>query len=171
MKRTLITLVGLFAAAAQGQTLDFPADYREWIFLGSGFDMNYSAGLSMMSHHMLDNVFVEPSAYKAFLETGSWPEKTRLVKEGRRAESRGSINKSGYYQGDEIMELEVHMKDARLPGGWGFYVYDDDKAPATVQPHDVACYSCHEAHGAVDSTFVQFYPTILPIAKAKGTAH
>ena len=25
------------------------------------------------------------------------------------------------------------------------------------------------AHGAVDKTFVQFYPTLLPIAKDKGT--
>jgi len=31
------------------------------------------------------------------------------------------------------------------------------------------CYSCHAAHAAVDTTFVQFYPTLLPIATAKGT--
>jgi len=27
----------------------------------------------------------------------------------------------------------------------------------------------HQAHVAVDTTFVQFYPTLLPLAKAKGT--
>jgi hypothetical protein len=31
------------------------------------------------------------------------------------------------------------------------------------------CYSCHSQHAAVDTTFVQFYPTLLPIARAKGT--
>jgi hypothetical protein len=31
------------------------------------------------------------------------------------------------------------------------------------------CYSCHEQHAAVDTTFVQFYPTLLEIAKKKGT--
>jgi len=31
------------------------------------------------------------------------------------------------------------------------------------------CYSCHREHAAVDTTFVQFYPTLLPIAKHKGT--
>ena len=31
------------------------------------------------------------------------------------------------------------------------------------------CYSCHAEHGAVDTTFVQFYPTLLPVASAKGT--
>jgi hypothetical protein len=36
-------------------------------------------------------------------------------------------------------------------------------------PTEAACYSCHAQHAAVDTTFVQFYPTLLPIAKAKGT--
>jgi hypothetical protein len=31
------------------------------------------------------------------------------------------------------------------------------------------CYSCHAEHGAVDTTFVQFYPTILPVAQQKQT--
>jgi hypothetical protein len=34
---------------------------------------------------------------------------------------------------------------------------------------DNDCYGCHKAHAAVDSTFVQFYPTLLPLAKARGT--
>ena len=36
-------------------------------------------------------------------------------------------------------------------------------------PKSANCYTCHEAHAAVDTTFTQFYPTLLPIAKAKGT--
>jgi len=36
-------------------------------------------------------------------------------------------------------------------------------------PLSAACYTCHAAHGAVETTFVQFYPTLLPIAKNKGT--
>ena len=36
-------------------------------------------------------------------------------------------------------------------------------------PTTATCYSCHQDHGAVDSTFVQFYPTLLPIAKSKST--
>ena len=32
-----------------------------------------------------------------------------------------------------------------------------------------SCYSCHSDHAAVDTTFVQFYPTLLPIAKSKQT--
>ena len=36
-------------------------------------------------------------------------------------------------------------------------------------PTTADCYSCHADHAAVDTTFVQFYPTLLPIAKNKGT--
>ena len=36
-------------------------------------------------------------------------------------------------------------------------------------PQSADCYSCHTDHAAVDTTFVQFYPTLLPIAIAKGT--
>ena len=65
--------------------------------------------------------------------------------------------------------LEVHVKDsARFPGGWAFFGFDDGQAAKPV-PHDAACYACHAAHAAVDTTFVQFYPTLMPLAQARGT--
>ena len=119
---------------------------------------------------MFDNVFVNPEAYKAFVETGTWPDKTVLVLEGRGAEGKGSINKSGNYQGTETMGVEVHVKDeARFPGKWAFFGFDDERKPAKMIATTTNCYSCHVDHAAVDTTFVQFYPTLLPIAKAKGT--
>jgi hypothetical protein len=44
-----------------------------------------------------------------------------------------------------------------------------DQKPVTMIPRSPECYSCHAAHAAVDTTFVQFYPTLLPIARSKGT--
>ena len=81
---------------------------------------------------MFDNVFVNPSAYKAFLETGSWPDQTMLVLELRGAGSNASINKSGHFQTDDMMGHEVHLKDKRVPGGWAFYGFDDDEADHAV---------------------------------------
>jgi hypothetical protein len=67
------------------------------------------------------------------------------------------------------MGREVHIKDeARFPGKWAFFGFDDAKTGKMI-PTSADCYSCHAAHGAVDNTFVQFYPTLLPIAKSKGT--
>jgi Cytochrome P460 len=149
--------------------LKFPAHYREWVYLTSGFDMSYSPAAQSGDHHMFDNVFVNPEAYKAFVKTGTWPDKTMLVLEVRGAEGRGSINKKGNYQA-AAMGLEVHVKDeARFPGQWAFFGFDDDGKTSKMVPLSADCYSCHSAHGAVNTTFVQFYPTLLPIATSKGT--
>lgn len=149
--------------------LKLPENYREWIYLTSGFDMSYSPGAQGADHHMFDNVFVNPESYKAFLENGTWPDKTMLVLEVRGAEGKGSINQKGNYQGTDRMGLEVHVKDEkRFQGKWAFFGFDDAKT-AKMVPLEAACYSCHAAHAAVDTTFVQFYPTLLPIAKSKGT--
>ena len=148
--------------------LKFPTQYREWVYLTSGVDMSYSPNISM-DHSMFDNVFVNPEAYKAFVETGTWPDKTMLVLEARKAGSKGSINKTGHFQTDEIMGREVHVKDeARFPGKWAFFS-SDDGVTGKLLPRQMDCYSCHEQHGAVDTTFVQFYPTLLESAKKKNT--
>ena len=151
--------------------LVFPQDYREWIYLTTGLDMDYNPNLKMeMGHHMFDNVFVNPEAYKAFVATGTWPDKTMLVLEGRMAGSKESINKAGHYQTNNVMAHSIHIKDeSRFPGKWAFFGYDDDLKPSHQIPKEAVCYSCHEQHGAVDTTFVQFYPTLLEIAKAKHT--
>src|SRR5215470_17101765 len=90
--------------------LKMPENYREWVYLTSGFDMSYSPNAMNMGHHMFDNVFVNQEAYQAFLKTGTWPDKTVMVLEVRRAEGKGSINQSGNYQVVEVMGLEVHVK-------------------------------------------------------------
>jgi hypothetical protein len=147
--------------------LKLPEQYREWVYVTSGFDMSYNPAMKM-GHHMFDNVFVKREAYKAFLETGKWPDKTMLVLEARGAEGRGSINQQGNYQSSDVMGLEVHVKDSRFPGQWAFFGFDGGRTGELV-PFSADCYSCHSQHAAVDTTFVQFYPTLLPIAKSKGT--
>jgi len=147
----------------------FPANYREWVYLTSGIDMSYSPNAMGMDHSMFDNVFVNPDAYKAFLQTGTWPDKTMLVLEVRVAGSNASINKSGHYQTSDTMGREVHVKDeSRFAGKWAFFGFETD-SPSKQVPKEASCYSCHEQHAAVDTTFVQFYPTLLSIATLKGT--
>ena len=145
-----------------------PLQYREWVYLTSGLDMSYNPKASA-DMSMFDNVFVNPEAYRAFLATGTWPDKTVMVLETRGAESKGSINKSGHFQNGGVMGLEIHVKDeSRFPDKWAFFdVASESKA--TIFPQTAACYTCHQQHAAVDNTFVQFYPTLLPIAKQKGT--
>lgn len=146
-----------------------PADYREWIFLTASIDLNYNEPVpgAAGAHSMLDNIFVNPAAYKAFIATGAWPDKTVFIKENRRAESAGTLSKSGKFQA-EVMSLEIHVKDeARFAQQWGFF-NSDGKSPAAFMPLTASCYACHQDHAAVDTTFVQFYPTLFPIAQDKG---
>lgn len=150
--------------------LQIPSDYRSWVYLTSGMDMSYSSSASP-DHHMFDNVFVNPQAYQSFLKTGTWPDGTMVLIEARSGTSKGSINKRGAFQTTEIMGLEVHVKDSkRFEGSWAFFGFDDTATKtAKMVPHTAECYSCHAAHAAVDTTFVQFYPTLIDIATAKGT--
>lgn len=149
--------------------LKFPGHYREWVYLSSGFDMSYNPGAKQTREHLFDNVFVNPEAYRSFIKTGKWPDKTILVLEVRSAEQRGSINQNGNFQGG-VGGVEVHVKDeARFPGKWAFFGFQNGNT-AKMIPVSADCYTCHKEHGAVDTTFVQFYPTLLPIAKSKGTA-
>jgi len=148
--------------------LEPPLQYREWIYLTSGLDMSYTPNANP-NMSMFDNVFVNPEAYRSFLATGTWPDKTVMVLETRGASGKGSINKSGHFQSGSPMGLEIHVKDeSRFPGKWAFFdVASETKA--TLFPQKATCYSCHAEHAAVDTTFVQFYPTLLPIAQKKGT--
>ena len=146
-----------------------PADYRDWVVLSSGVDMSYSAAPAMAGGHMFDNVFAPRAAYLAFKRTGVWPDKTVLILENRGGATKGSINKQGLFQTGEVMGMEAHVKDtARFDGGWGFFAFDG-AAPAAQIPYAASCYACHKAHAAADTTFVQFYPTLLPIATRLGT--
>jgi hypothetical protein len=169
--RTIPGILALFmsmpgAVLAQEQ-MAVPADYRQWVFLTSSLDLNYNTA-SAPNHHMLDNVFVDPASYQAFLKTGAWPNRTILIKENRMAESAGTLSKSGQFQVG-VMNLEIHIKDEARPGKWAFFVSADGRAPGKLMPQGANCYSCHADHGAVDTTFVQFYPTLFALAKDKGT--
>lgn len=145
-----------------------PDNYREWVWLSSGLGMSYTAGPAD-ENPGFDNVFVNPSAYRSFMATGKWPDKTVLVLETRSSVSKSSINQSGRVQG-EMTGMEVHVKDERrFPGKWAFFGFGNSVQAGTLIPTSAGCYSCHKQHGAVDTTFVQFYPTLMDVAKQKRT--
>jgi hypothetical protein len=149
-----------------GDELVRPEGYREWIFLSSGLRMsnNESCGEGAT----FTNVFVTPSAYHQFLATGSWPDKTVFVEEKRASSNKGSLNKAAHFQTD-LMGISVQVKDvARYQEKWAFFSFDPSTKTASANPK-AACWQCHHDHGAVDSTYVQFYPTLKPVAEQFGT--
>jgi hypothetical protein len=146
-----------------------PTHYRDWVFLSSGLDMSYSDSPAMQGMSMFNNVFVDPDSWQEFKETGHRPDGTMFVLEVRGAESRRSINKHGKYQTQQVMGTEIHVRDeARFKGGWGFFDMDGNKVAKFIA-YKESRYACHQAHGAVDTSFTQFYPTAKPIAMKAGT--
>ena len=124
--------------------------------------------MSKEAHSKVNNIFVNPEAYDAFLQTGTWPDKTTFVVEVRGTEDVSTNNQKAVVQNLQL-GLAVHLKDeGRFPGKWAFFCFHGEKTSNMI-PLTANCYSCHTAHGAADTTFVQFYPTLLPIAKSKDT--
>lgn len=163
----LLTLAADPQFSADGQ-LARPANYREWIFLSSGLGMTYGPVAEGHRDPMFDNVFVHPDAYKAFAATGKWPDKTMFVLEIRGAGSHASINNDGHFQ-QQLVAVEAAVKDEkRFAEKWAYFDFGTAKPAATAFPKG-RCFTCHNTNGAVENTFVQFYPTLLEIARGKGT--
>src|SRR5438270_12616880 len=174
----LLVSIALIAAAPEqnssepGYTNDgkliFPEGYRNWVYLSSGLGMSYSSPANNPDP-AFTNVFVRRASYDEFLNTGKWPEKTIFIIEERNSSSKGSINKAGHYQ-TGIAGYAVEVKDSsRFPEKWAYFGFGaDDKTSAAVTPAKNACWTCHNDNAAVEHTFVQFYPTLKPVAQKFG---
>ena len=116
-----------------GTSLVRRTDYREGTFLGSGLGLTYETETPRATDSpTFTNVFVNPSSYRGFMQTGAWP------------------------------------------NGWGCFNFGQAAALRDVAAPlagDVlaSCVECHTKHTAVERTFVQFYPTLLDVARQKGT--
>ena len=181
-----VTVVGIGAQTGtpdgpkyqNGTTLVRPNDYREWQFLSSGLGMTYEseardfAGAETRTQRF-QNVFVNRSSYSSFLDTGTWPDGTMFILEIRAAAGEVSINRAGRFQA-ELVSLEAEVKDSRFPDGWAFFDFGRagalrDVAEPLTGERVARCVTCHTDHTAVERTFVQFYPTLLEVARDKGT--
>lgn len=153
----------------QGEML-FPKDYRQWDFLSSSVGMNYPEE-GPGGQAMFGNIFVQRSAHQYFEKTGTWPDKTVLLMEvrgvGHSTEGDSFLNKDAQFQTD-VMAYEAHVKDSSR-GGWAFYSIRKDATSGKAFDKTAKCFSCHADHGAVDTTFVQYYPTLIAAAKKHGT--
>jgi hypothetical protein len=152
----------------QDGQLQRPANVREWIYLSSGLGMQYAAEGG--GPQTFTNVFAEPTAYREFLKTGKWPEGAMLGMEVRKSVTEGSINKGGFFQTD-LQALEVTVKDSkRFPkDGWDYFAFNGNAQTAKAIGQQAGCNACHNRNAAVENTFVQFYPTLIEVAKSKGT--
>ena len=109
-----------------------------------------------------------PPAYREFLTTGQWPDKT--IHPGDSASS-SEARSTGRPLPVDLVVIEASVKDEqRFPGKWAYFDFGRDMKPQVAAlPRTERCYACHTEHGAVDNTFVQFYPTLLDVARKFGS--
>lgn len=159
-----------------GNALVLPEDYRTWPYIGGGLGMTYAdegGTPSAAENPTFSHAFVNPSSYRHFMETGQWKDGTVFMLEFRASATEQSINTGGFFS-THLVVLEAEVKDSRFPDGWAYYAFGRGgrfaEAAAPLSEEAAAdCVACHTEHGAVERTFVQFYPTLLDVARAKGT--
>ena len=144
-----------------------PSDIDEWVFLGSSLGMGYSQEeFDPNSAGMFQIVRMEPTAYRAFRDSGQFVDGTMIALHFFGSQNEISINRAGFVMGG-LHFMEIHYKDSRrFPDGFNFYTFQNDATVAEEIPLPNDCVACHKKDGAYDGVFVQFYPTIhehLPV--------
>src|SRR2546422_1492872 len=100
---------------------------------------------------MFHNVYVQPWAYREFIRTGAFPERTMFVLSFYEASRKSAPARAGFYEGDRMPGIEVHLKQKGIDKtGWGFFGFGDGAAPAMMIPGAAPCYSCHATEAAHD---------------------
>lgn len=157
---------------AEGELMR-PEGWRKWVYVGTPLtphDMN-DGKASFPEFH---NVYVDPSSFAAFENTGVFPNGTQLVKELTLVGSKAAVSGNGYFMG-EFSGLEVAVKDTQRfkdePGGWAYFSFGHVPAAeyaktAKAFPAE-SCNACHESSAESDFVFTQYYPVLRAAMPAK----
>jgi hypothetical protein len=144
---------------AEGNLL-LPDGFETWVFVGSSLGLTYSD--NPPSHDMFHSVYIDPTAYRRYVETGTFPDPTMLAMTLYEAEKKTDFG-SGLFSG-ERHGLEVAVKD----GEWAYYDFGgmggkpNDKARAFPRAR---CSDCHREHAKDDNVFVQYYPVLRRLSR------
>jgi hypothetical protein len=142
------------AVFVENDSLIRPAGYREWVSVGSslGSDASDPHAPARLPSGLSHNVYMDRAAYRAFSETGKFPEGAVLVLEIFGA------------SGKQPIALTASVKDSKFDGGWGYFDFINsdgtiaDKAQSILDKR--SCRSCHEERARFDHVFTQFHPVL-----------
>ncbi len=151
-----------------------PEGFEGWVMVGASTGLSYAqpqtpppAGAAPGMFH---NIYLQPWAYRSVMERGTFPDGAMLVMTFYEASRKSRPAKVGFYEGDRVSGLEVHLKRAGVDStGWGFFGFGSDTTSSAAKvPAEAACYKCHQSEAAFDQAFVQFYPALRGKLLGKG---
>jgi hypothetical protein len=151
-----------------------PKGWEEWVMVGASTGLSYAEPrtppVAGASPGMFHNIYLQQWAYRYAMKNGAFPEGAMFVMSFYAPSRKSNPARSGFYEGDRIPGIEVHLKRAGVdPTGWAFYGFGSDTTSTAAKlPGELACYSCHKAEAAFDQAFVQFYPALRERLLGKG---
>jgi cytochrome P460 len=142
-----------------------PSEWETWVMVGSSTGLSYAAPgaapAAGAAPGMFHNVYMQPWAYREFIKTGVFPQGTMFVLSFFEASRKANPARAGFYEGDRVPGIEVHLKQKGIDNtGWAFFAFGDTASVGTKLPGSASCYSCHATEAAHDNVFTQFYPTL-----------
>lgn len=159
-------------AYAEDGNLIRPEAYRTWVFVGASIGLSYFGNEPARDPGLFHHVYIQPQAYKHYIDTGNFPEKTMLIMENYSAATKKAqpvkdenpfATLHGRFQHERV-GLEVALKDSeRFEDRWAYFNFTATRAlkkTAKALPKAM-CWNCHDNHALDDNVFVQFYPVLL----------
>lgn len=148
--------------------LILPDGYREWVYLGSPLTPNGLNG-GAAGFPEFHNVYVHPSVFAIYKDTGAFPEGTILLKElqlthdgDQENGSRQEVSGRGYFPAG-FNGIDIAVKDSTRfseSQNWGYFNFGHHAPPyaetAAAAPTE-ACAQCHIENADEDMVFTRFY--------------
>lgn len=108
-----------------GAPLMFPVDYRQWVYLSSGLNMQYKGEPQPVCKEgkcppLFENVFVPRDAYDEFVSKRVWPAGTVMVLERRCSAENVSIDTTGSTQ-EKLFLVAASQKT--IQNSWNYYLF------------------------------------------------
>lgn len=142
-----------------------PADYREWIFVGSALGLGYKENKGS-DGGSFSHVYINPFGYREYRKSGTFPVGTVLMLEIASRGEKSPPALSGAYS-DEFIGLEAAVKTGdRFDDVWTYYDFsggDGQPLPKASRIRSKSCIECHRDHAATDHVFTQFYPVLRAV--------
>ena len=150
-------------------TLLRPEAYRDWTLVSQSAPPSRSGfgGIGSPTATRSHSVYINPSAYREYIRTGTFPDGTLMVWESG-AREEGKPDRSHM----ESAVLLASVKDStRFDEDWGFFDFTGREgkvmAKAKALPDSRGCRVCHQEDAKTDHVFTQFYP-VLHAAQRSG---
>lgn len=136
-------------------------DWASWVFLGAALNLTY--GADTLPADVFSNVYMEPTAFAHFEDTGEFREGTLTAAVVYLAGTDAPPRAGGLYP-TALVAFEMSVKDStRDPEApWQYYSFAAGATSAPANPRE-ACFDCHTEHADTDHVFTQFYPVLQAV--------